>query len=211
MRPCWSAVAAVLLLAVAPAAGRGQAPPVPANTTPSLRGSEAAIRALIPARRQFAHAAEIVSDYLPAAGYTRVWIRGGEDDLRLWSPSGRQMEMDFHAWYLHQGQRPEQLPAVVQFSFETHGETQPGAAPLALTLVADGQPVPLRETPEPVARSGALVFYTTRASLDVADFLALARASRVEGRCWGHPFVLIPSQLEILRDLASRLNPPSVP
>jgi hypothetical protein len=206
----WGGVIAGALAAIATITLDHHSPgrQTPAQTADAAR---AALVAQVPARRAFDHAAEIVSEYLSPADYTRVWIRGGEDDLRLWSPAGRQMEMDFHAWYLFKGRRVAELPAVVQVSFETHGETPPGAAPTALTLVADGRPVPLRETPEPLARSGSLLFYTTRATLALGDFLGLVRAARVEGRCWGHPFVLTSSQMEILRDLASRLSPPSVP
>jgi hypothetical protein len=148
-----------------------------------------------------------VTDRDQATGRTKIWILPGEDDMRLYTPKGGQTEMDFQVSYILPGGSSSALPAFVSFLFETHGETRPGPPPLALRLVADGRPLALEETPLPMSRSGGLAFYATSAKMPLADFLTLVNASRVHGRCWGHEFALTAPQLEILRDLASRMKP----
>ena len=75
----------ILLCAILAAGGWQQSPPA----------SEAELRAMIPARRQFAHAAKIVTDPPTPAGVVKTWVLPGSDDLRLYTPKGGQMEMDF--------------------------------------------------------------------------------------------------------------------
>ena len=166
--------------------------------------SEAELRAMIPARRQFAHADRVVNDPPAADGAVTVWVLPGSDDLRLYTPKGGQMEMDFQVKYaLPPGGR---LPQTIEFLFETHGETMPGSAPHGLALEADGRPVGFDGRAQPARRSGRLVFHAIVGKLSLAEFLRLVNASRVQGRWLGHAFVFLPAQLEILRDLASRMG-----
>ncbi len=165
---------------------------------------DAELRKRIPPRRAFDHSARIVTDKDLTTGGMKVWILPGEDDMRLYSPNGAQMEMDFQISYVLPGSS-KALPTSVSLLFETHGETRPARPPLALRLVADGRSLALEETPQPMSRSGGLVFYATSAKMPLADFLTLVNASHIQGRCWGHEFVLTAPQLEILRDLASRM------
>ena len=164
------------------------------------------LRSRIPARRQFSHAARIMTDPQPATGRVKLWILPGADDMRLYTPKGGQLEMDFQVSYWLRQADPRELPASIEVRFESHGETRPGPVPHALTLLADGRRLTLQEQPDAVRRSGALVFYGSAAKMSLAEFLTLVNASRVEGRWLGHDFVLIPPQLEILRDLASRMG-----
>ena len=169
----------------------------------AVTSSDQALR--IPPRRSFDHSARIVTDVDKASGRTKVWVLPGEDDMRLYSPNGGQTEMDFQVWYwLPVG--PKDLPASVELLFETRGETTPGRPPHDLVLIADGRSLALQQAPQPMSRSGKLVFYATSAKMPLADFLTLVNASRVRGRWLGHEFALTAPQLEILRDLASRMR-----
>jgi hypothetical protein len=207
----------LIALLVAGAALSGEMWSWRASTRPALRTAAqtpgAELRARIPARRTFAHAARIVTDRQPATGRLKIWVLPGADDMRLYTPKGGQLEMDFQVSYQLGPGDPPDLPASIDLVFETHGETRPGPAPHTLGLRVDGAPVRLDERPELVRRSGALVFHASAVKMSLAEFLSLVNASRVEGRWLGHDFVLLPSQLEILRDLASRMggaNPESL-
>ena len=188
-----------------------------ASSRPALRTAaqirSAELRARIPARRTFAHAARIVTDRQPATGRRKVWVLPGADDMRLYTPKGGQMEMDFQVSYqLGPGDPPDSSGVDrLRLRDPRRDPPRPGAARLRLRV--DGAPLRLDERPEPVRRSGALVFHASAAKMSLAEFPALVDASRVQGRWLGHDFVLLPSQLEILRDLASRMggaNPESL-
>ncbi|HEY8550699.1 MAG TPA: hypothetical protein VIL35_12140 [Vicinamibacterales bacterium] len=162
-------------------------------------------------RRAFAHDAEIVERYDPRTDTTTVATGPGNDDIfgRLWSPDGLLTGIDFSASFSFRDRVMQAPPAQVVLEFETFGDVQPADRPWGLELRADGRPLPVRETPQPSAASGGTTFLATTATLDRAAFLDLVNASRVEGRVWGHPFVFSAQQLELLRDLASRLEPAS--
>lgn len=150
------------------------------------------------------HHSEIRADYDAARDRTRIWINTNEDDGRLWSIPGQQMDMEVRVSAFAAGQGVA-WPETIRIDFASLGTLQPAAEPHALSLVADGRAVVVRQTPEPVARSGSMVFMTTGVTMTPAEFVRLASASRVEGEIWGHRFALIASQFEILRAYVARL------
>lgn len=79
------------------------------------------------------------------------------------------------------------------------GSLVPARGSQELTLTADGRPVVFVPSGEAAARSASMVFLTVHATVRTGEFLRLITADQVVGRVWGHPFVLAPHQLEILR------------
>ena len=152
------------------------------------------------------HHSEVRVDADAARAETRIWINTNEDDSRLWSPRGSQMDMEFRVSSVSHGRDRARPPAHVTIEFATLGELRPvaGVSP-TLMVTADGRNVDLTQLAAPEARSGALVFLTTTTSVPIGEFIRLAASTRVEGRIWGHEFVLIDTQLEILRAYAVEL------
>jgi hypothetical protein len=164
---------------------------------------EAALARLLSMPRA-THHSQVRADYDAVRDRTRIWIDTNEDDTRLWSIPGQQMDMELRVSAVVPG-RGGTWPREIDVEFATLGTLEPGAEPHALSVLADGRAVVLRQTPEPVARSGSLVFMTIRATIDPVELVRLASASRVEGRVWGHRFALVSSQFEILRAFVARL------
>jgi hypothetical protein len=150
------------------------------------------------------HLSTIRADYDAARDRTRLWIDTNEDDLRLWSIPGQQMDMELRVSAVVPG-RSGTWPREIDVEFASLGTLEPGAEPHALSLLADGLEVALRQAPEPAVRSGSMVFMTLRTTIGPVELIRLASSSRVEGRIWGHRFALVSSQFEILRAYIARL------
>jgi hypothetical protein len=164
----------------------------------------AALGQLLSMPRELGHS-EIRADYDAARERTRVWINTNEDDARLWSRAGQQMDMETRVSAFVPG-RGGRWPTEIDIEFASLGTLEPGAEPHALELVADGRPAVFRQTPQPTSRSGPMVFLTTRVTVGMAEFVRLASASKVEGRIWGREFVVTASNLELLRAYVARLH-----
>lgn len=135
-------------------------------------------------------------------GGTRVWIDANEDDTRLYTPAAGQMDIDVQLSGLIDA---EGRPTTVSLLVETRGTARPGPGPQPLALVVDGRPLALTQRDGRPSTSGDLLFLSIEAQMPYPDFLALATASRVEGRVWGIPFRLLDAQLELLRAFAARV------
>lgn len=150
--------------------------------------------------RQDAHNSEVLVDRSERGGVTRVSIRPNEDDLRLYTPARAQMDIDVQPSYVF---APGRLPGEVSLVIETRGTAKPGPGDQRLALTADGVTLFFSQREGPAARSGDLLFLSVDARLSRETFLTLATSSRVEGRIWGLPFVLLDAQLELLRAFAA--------
>jgi hypothetical protein len=151
------------------------------------------------------HNSEVLVDRSPG-GTTRVSIRPNEDDLRLYTPARAQMDVDVQPSYVFAS---GSLPGDISLVVETRGTAKPGPGDRRLTLVADGTPLFFSQREGPASASGTLLFLSIEARLSRESFLALVTASRVEGRVWGLPFVLLDSQLELLRAFAAPMASPA--
>jgi hypothetical protein len=147
---------------------------------------------------------EIRRDYDPARDETRVWIDTNEDDLRLWSRRGGQLDAELRVAAVVHG-RAAAPPEVITVECASLGELRPASRDDRVTLAADGLEIRIHARAEPAARSGDLLFLSTRVTLAFGPFLRLVTAERVNGQIWGHEFVLQPSQLELLRAFAIAL------
>ena len=86
------------------------------------------------------HQSRIRADYDAQRDRTRVWLDTNEDDARLWSVAGQQMdvEMRISAWVPGQGPG---WPDVITIDFASLGSLALDDREDALELVADGRPV----------------------------------------------------------------------
>lgn len=142
------------------------------------------------------HNSRIRSDGVPGTALVRVWIDANEDDTRLYSPAGAQLDADFQISCVV---GPGRLPDVVSLLIETRGGVEPGQGPRALIVRAGPRPVALTQRDHPPVRSGPLLFLSLQAEVSFEEFLMLVTADVVEGRVWDVPFRLLGSQSELLR------------
>jgi hypothetical protein len=141
----------------------------------------------------------------PVAGtdLIRVWVDANEDDTRLYTPAGAQMDADFQVSCLVGRGR---LPDSVSLLFETRGDLEPGGpGPHTLVIRADTRVLTVAQHENAPARSGPLLFLSLQANVPFEEFLALATAGAVEGRIWDVPFRMLDSQLDLLRAWAVRV------
>lgn len=155
---------------------------------------------------QQTHNSEIRSEPDVRSNGERVWIRPNEDDTRLYTPARGQMDIDFQPSYVLVGST---LPIEVTIVIATRGTTSPGTGPQELTLLADGRPLTLAQHDEPPSRSDGLLFLSKQIRMPLDAFLTAVTSARVEGQVWGLRFVLLDSQLELLRAFAARMSPGS--
>lgn len=148
------------------------------------------------------HNSEIRADSLAGSEAMRIWINSNEDDTRLYTPAGGQMDADFQIEALVQ---PGRLPGAVTLLFESRGSVPPGTGPQTLTLRAGDRPLTFTQRQHSPARSGPLLFLSLRAEIPLQELLVLVTAPSVDGRIWDVPFRLLPSQLELLRAWARRV------
>lgn len=148
------------------------------------------------------HNSEVRVDPVVGSSAVRVWINSNEDDTRLYTPAGGQLDMDVQVSALV---RPGALPDSVSLLIETRGLVQPGPGTQALVIRADGHPLSLAQRERPPARSGTLLFLSTQAELPLAEFLTLAASADVDGRVWDVPFRLLEHQIELLRAWTRRV------
>lgn len=142
------------------------------------------------------HNSELRADRIGSADLFRFWINSNEDDTRLYTPAGAQMDADFQVLA---ESRAGQWPDVVQVRLESRGHLVPGAGDALVTLHADGRPTVLRQSADAPARSGPLLFLSARIEMSFDEWLGLVTARTVEGRAWDVPFRLLDAQLELLR------------
>jgi hypothetical protein len=169
---------------------------------PRAQDVTAALLTRVASMPQDRHNSEIRVDSVQGSDAVHIWINSNEDDTRLYTPAGGQLDMDFQVSALV---RPGALPDSVSVRLDTRGLVEPGPGPRALTVRADGRLLPLRQRESPPARSGPLLFLSLHADLSLAEFLVLATSTDVEGRVWDVPFRLLTSQLELLRAWAGRV------
>jgi hypothetical protein len=142
------------------------------------------------------HNSKIRVDAVPGTDRLRVWINPNEDDLRLYSPAGGQLDADIQiSTTFTSGASPVAVDVLV----ETRGSTTPGPGPQTFVLVADGRSVAMTQRENDASRSGDLLFLSVEARLPMASVMQLATARRVDGRVWGVPFRFLDTQLELLR------------
>ncbi|MCC7044119.1 MAG: hypothetical protein IT183_09665 [Acidobacteria bacterium] len=149
------------------------------------------------------HNSEVRVDPVVGSSAVRVWINSNEDDMRLYTPAGGQMDMDVQVWALV---RPGELPDSVSLLIETRGLVQPGPGTQALAIRVDGRPLSLAQRERPLARSGPLLFLSTQAELPLSEFLRMATSSDVDGRVWDVPFRVLEPQIELLRAWTRRVT-----
>jgi hypothetical protein len=166
---------------------------------------DAAVVARLASLPRDIHHSEVRADYDAARDRTRVWINTNEDDSRVWSSGGAQLDMEFRASAVLPGRAGTRWPREVSLDIASLGTLRPAIGPSALTLSADGRAVALVQSPAPEARSGDLLFLEIKVTVPIVEFLRLVAAHRVEGRVWGHAFALVPHQMEILRAFAWQL------
>jgi hypothetical protein len=148
------------------------------------------------------HNSEIRVDPVAGSGAVRVWINSNEDDTRLYTPAGGQLDMDVEVSALV---RPGALPDSVSLLIETRGLVQPGPGTRALVIRAGGRLLSVAQRERPPARSGPLLFLSTQAELPLTDFLTMVTSADVTGRVWDVPFRLLESQIELLRAWTRRV------
>lgn len=142
------------------------------------------------------HNSELRVDRVSGRDLFRFWINSNEDDMRLYTPAGGQMDADVEVSAVS---RAGQWPDVVHLRLDSRGHLIPGPGAALVTLRADGRPVVLQQSADAPARSGDLLFLTARIEVSFDEWLGLVTASAVEGRVWDVPFRLLDSQLELLR------------
>ncbi len=143
------------------------------------------------------HNSRVRADPLPGTDLVRVWIDANEDDMRLYTPAGAQMDADFQVSCLVARGR---LPDTVSLLIETRGGVEPGGrGPRALVVRAGARALAFAQRENPPARSGPLLFLSLQAEIPLEEFLVLVTADAVEGRAWDVPFRMLESQLELLR------------
>ena len=166
---------------------------------------------LIPAPRVFTHPGDLFTEYDRFEDTTEISTSRSKQDIfgKLVLATGALSEITFGARFSFKGQRPTDPPETVSLVLTTGGADPWGSGPTPLALLADGKPIDVDEIPQaPLQPPGlGVVFLSTVARVPVAEFLRFVNASRGEGRCWGHEFVLTAAQMEVLRDLASRMRP----
>lgn len=191
------AAAAALLAAALLPFGAGAQDIPPADRTEQL-----ARLATLPAS---SHNSELRRDTL-ADGSFRHWINSNEDDLRLYTPAGGQLDADMQ---VSAEARAGEWPGVVSLRFESRGYLLPGPGDQALRLQVDGRPLAITHRSEPPARSGPLLFLAVQAELPLEAWLALITADQADGRIWGRSFRMPTHQLELLRAWTRALGSPA--
>ncbi len=189
--------------------------PVGAQTTKKPAGGRAAdqspVISPIPAPRVFSHPGELFTEYDRFTDTTEISTSRREEDIigKLVLRTGAVSEITFSARLSFKGPQPTTPPETVSLVLTTGGADPWGTGPTPLALLADGASIAVDEIPQaPIQTPGlGVVFQSTVARVPVADFLRFVNASKGEGRCWGHEFVLTDAQMEVLRDLASRMRP----
>ena len=143
------------------------------------------------------HNSRIRADPIAGTDLVRVWVDANEDDTRLYTPAGAQMDADFQVSCLVGRGR---LPDAVSLLFETRGGLEPGGqGPRALVIRADSRVLAVAQRENALARSGPLLFLSLQADVPFEEFLALTTSGAVEGRIWDVPFRMLDSQLDLLR------------
>jgi len=143
------------------------------------------------------HNSTVRVDPVAGSDLVRVWVDANEDDTRLYTPAGAQMDADFEVSCLVGRGR---LPDAVTLLIETRGGVEPGGqGPLALTIRADARRLTFAQRENSSTRSGPLLFLSLQADIPFEEFLTLVTSDAVEGRVWDVPFRMLDSQLELLR------------
>lgn len=148
------------------------------------------------------HNSAIRVDPMGPSGVRRIWIDANEDDLRLYSPAGAQLDADLQLASVH---RQGSSLSTVTMLVETRGGFVPGTGVQAFSLSVDGRDVPVTHRVFPESRSGDLRFLSTEVVLPLRSLVVLATAQRVDGRAWGVAIRLRDAQLELLRAYLWRL------
>jgi hypothetical protein len=155
----------------------------------------------LPERRSFQHDLRIV--VTPTFGSPHIHLRdnplfdtmGGRTPLS-WTVDGGDVERRAWAAIFKRLNGEQETIIIVVAANEASGSGE-------LRLWADGEPVNVR-----LRFGGSAGGRTTShgASVPLVDFVRLIRARRVSGSAFGQEFVLTPTQMEALRDFASRLR-----
>ena len=142
------------------------------------------------------HNSELRADKIRETGMARVWINANEDDTRLYTPAGGQMDVDFQ---ISAVVRPGTIPDAVTLVIETRGPVHPGPGRRTLELHAGAWPLRMTQRELPPARSGPLLFLSMQADIPMGEFLRMIISPSADGRVWDVPFRLLAPQLELLR------------
>ena len=186
--------ASVLLAFIVSLAGTSQ---------PDLQLDRAARLDLLTSLPSSTHNSELRVDLPAGADLFRFWINSNEDDMRLYTPAGGQMDADFQ---VSAHTRAGQWPDIVELRLESRGYLMPGPGVASVILRADGRQVDLQQFAEAPARSGPLLFLAVRVEMSFDEWLGLVTADMVDGRTWDVPFRLLGAQLELLRAWTRRMG-----
>jgi hypothetical protein len=182
-----------------------------ATNEPSWRG--------LPERRSFQHNLQIVAQPAAGAGSGSVFLQ----DSALFGPTGAPTTLswgmtgygpDTRLWAALfnslRGEQPSVLVSVsnAQRAAEPAGNGEAGATEtrektVELRMWVDGQLVPTH------AWYGGSIggrLWSQMVQVSIPDLVRLTHAERITGSAFGQQFMLIPEQMEALRDAASQLR-----
>lgn len=176
---------------------------LPAMTLTAQAGRVDALLARLATMPAGTQNSRIRADPIAGTDLVRVWVDANEDDTRLYTPAGAQMDADFQISCLVARGR---LPDAVSLLFETRGGLEPGGqTSRAFVIRADTRVLTVAQRENAPARSGPLLFLSLQADVPLEEFLVLATSDTVEGRIWDVPFRMLDSQLDLLRAWAVRV------
>jgi hypothetical protein len=174
-----------------------------ATTTTAAQASRVdALLARLSAMPGGTHNSRIRADPIEGTDLVRVWVDANEDDTRLYTPAGAQMDADFQVSCLVGRGR---LPDAVSLVIETRGSLEPGPGSHAFVIRADARLLTFAQRENASTRSGPLLFLSLQADVPLEEFLTLATSDAVDGRIWDVPFRMLDSQLQLLRAWAVRV------
>ena len=160
------------------------------------------------AAQAFGPGPPIVTEYDARRDTTIVKFQFGEDDHRLWSPTGSLPGIEFDVRYTYRGRTPQRLPDVVNLSVATQRNAPPPNERQELTLVADGRPIRLTPFPDVSAKSGDQYFFEGSATIARGELQRLIAAARAEGSWLGIKFVFTEYQQGFLKPFVTLEYPP---
>ena len=157
------------------------------------------LTSLIPARGAYSHSYKITEEFDRFNGTTNVVLLPDAADT-VDNPQG-SLAVVYH----YNGTTPVP-PGLVLLAFSSWHDDWQFLECHDLTLLVDGRSMPLETTHDGSVESG-FVSEQVISEITLRDFLTIVNANKVEGQLCRMEFELTSSQMEALRDVASRMQP----
>ena len=154
---------------------------------------------LIPARGSYSHSYKITEEFDRFYGVTNVVLLPDAVDAKD-NPQGSLVVV------YHYNETTPAPPDLISLAFASFHDDWQFLECHNLTLLVDGRSMPLETTYDGSVESG-FVSEQVISEITLRDFLTIVNANKVEGQLCRMEFELTSSQMEALRDVASRMQP----